>query len=258
MASKKQTGMDLGKVLLWSAVLVEAPRWAGAMLAADVSAIPEWLSLTLNIMNTVSGVFMGVVVVVATAYLLDALRQTKPTLAVRRKGETVEVPNWRFRGLMVFVIGLLALTPLVLGPYIVSRMTGDSIATVLSVRFWQYSWAITVVVAPVFVVGGVAFAQPGLVKLTENEPQVAVQVSETKPKVSKEKPEHPVTYGKWKTWRKVPIEEQMKIVRMTMEQVMETYGVEERTAYNWLEYARRDHGVLGEVAKFQDEVMSEV
>ena len=57
-------GMDLGRVLLWSAVLVEAPRWAGAMLAADVSEILPRLSAALNVANTLAGVFMGVLVVV--------------------------------------------------------------------------------------------------------------------------------------------------------------------------------------------------
>lgn len=102
---KAKAGMDLGKVLLWSAVLVEAPRWAGAMLAADVSKVPDALSIGLNVLNTISGIFMGVVIVVATAYLLDAVRQTKPTIAIRRKGETIDRPNFRFWGLRIIVTG---------------------------------------------------------------------------------------------------------------------------------------------------------
>lgn len=67
--------------------------------------------------------------------------------------------------------------------------------------------------------------------------------------------EKPDTFGKWKTWRKVPHDEKLKIARMTMEQVVEVYGVEERTAYHWLEYAKRDTGIVGEVAGFQEEIM---
>jgi len=125
---------------------------------------------------------------------------------------------------------------------------------VLEQRFWQYAWALTVVAAPVFVVGGVAFAQPGLVKITESEPQVSLIVSETIEKESKPKNAKPVTFGKWKTWRKVPHQEKLKIVRMSVVQVIDTYGVDERTAYHWLEYARRDTGIVGEVAGFQDEI----
>ena len=242
MADKKhKSGMDLGKVLLWSAVLVEAPRWAGAMLAADVSTVPAALSVFLNVMNTISGVAMGIVVVVATAYLLDALRQTSPTVTVRRKGETVDKKNWRFYGMMVFVLGLLALTPFVLGPYIVSRMTGETIAEVLAVSFWQYTWSVAVVVAPAFVVGGVAFAQPGLVKISESGAKVSETVSEAKPKVVKVKDEKPETFGKWKTWRKVPTSERVKISGMSdVRQVEAQYGVSERTAYNWMESAREE------------------
>jgi len=74
-------------------------------------------------------------------------------------------------------------------------------------------------------------------------------------KVSETNDEKPDTFGKWKTWRKVPHDEKLKIARMTMEQVMEVYGVEERSAYHWLEYARRDTGIVGEVAGFQEGLM---
>lgn len=238
---RTKAGMDLGKALLWSAVLVEAPRWAGAMLAADVSTVPAALSVTLNVLNTISGVFMGVVIVVATAYLLDALRTTHPTVTVRRKNETIDRPNFRFYGLVFFSLGLLALTPFVLGPYIVSRMKGETIAAVLTLTFWQFSWSVAVVVAPAFVVGGVAFAQPGLVKVSETEPKVSTPVSEDKPKVQKPKDEKPETFGKWKHWTKVPKEERVKIAGMTdVRQVVSTYGLSERTAYNWMHDAREE------------------
>src|SRR5574340_197658 len=133
MAEKKlrRRGMDLGRVLLWSAVVVEAPRWAGAMLAADLKDVEGWLSSALNTGNTMAGVAMGLVNVIATAYMLDALRHERPVLSVRRRGETVEIPNWRFYGLLVFIAGLLALTPFVLAPFMVSRMTGETLAAVL-------------------------------------------------------------------------------------------------------------------------------
>jgi hypothetical protein len=73
-------------------------------------------------------------------------------------------------------------------------------------------------------------------------------------KVSDEEGERPETYGMWRRWPDVPVEEQLKIARMTADQVVETYGVDERTAYNWLGYAKRDHGVVGEVAQFQEEM----
>ena len=72
-----------------------------------------------------------------------------------------------------------------------------------------------------------------------NQNQEALKVSEKVPETNSEKP---ATFGKWKTWRKVPHEEKLKIVHMTVEEVKEQYGPDERTAYHWLEYAQRDVG----------------
>ncbi len=162
---KNRGGMDMGRALLWSAVVVEAPRWAGAMLAADTHQLAGWLSVFLNAANTISGLAMGLVNVVSTAYMLDALRRERPTITVHRKAGNFEKRNWRFMGLLLFVGGLLVLTPFVLAPFIVSRMTGDTMAASLGDRLLQYAWAVMVVVSPIFVIGGVAFAHPGLVKM---------------------------------------------------------------------------------------------
>lgn len=236
--------MDLGRLLLWSAVGVEAPRWAGAMLAADVSEIAPWLSAGLNVANTFSGVAMGIVVVVATAYLLDALRSTPPTLTRRRKEGVLEKANWRFWGLLVFVIGLLAMTPFVLGPYIVSRMTGETIAQVLEQRFWEYAWAVTVVVAPAFVIGGVAFAQPGLVTVGGSES--SRNSSGNEGKVAGNRPEPGKNTAslaaserpRWRDWRDVPESEYQALAGMKPLKISQTYGVPERTARNWAARAR--------------------
>ena len=76
-------------------------------------------------------------------------------------------------------------------------------------------------------------------------------------KVAETDSERPDTFGKWRRWPDVPVNEQMKIVRMNADQVVEVYGVDERTAYNWLKYAKRDHGLAGEVAQFQEEVSTD-
>ncbi len=69
----------------------------------------------------------------------------------------------------------------------------------------------------------------------KDEAKVSVKVSETGAQVH----EHPETYGKWKHWTKVPRDERMKIAGMTdVRQVIDAYGVIERTAYNWMRDAR--------------------
>jgi hypothetical protein len=257
--TKNKTGMDLGRVLLWAAVIVSAPRWAGAMLAADMNHIADGLSAFLNLANTVSGLGMGVLEVIATAYLLDALRQAKPTYTVTRKGIAVERRNWRFYGIAFFVVGLLAMTPLVLAPYLVSRMAGEDVAAVLATRVWQYVWATTVVVVPVFVVGGVAFSQAGLVTVGShaNPQQVAEaagELSASRNKLAASKAGPQESRMQVRSWKSLPASEKLKVARMSASEVARTYDVPERTAYDWIKYARRDHGVVGEVAKFQDEV----
>jgi hypothetical protein len=266
--------MDLGRLLLWAAVIVSAPRWAGAMLAADVNHIQDWLSAFLNGANTLSGLGMGILEVVATAYLLDALRKERPTITrfrtilstkntkdhegkeIKEKKEIVRA-NWRFYGILGFVIGLLGITPVVLAPYLVSRMTGQNIEAVLRTLAWQYAWAVTVAVAPVFVVGGVAFAQSGLVSLASTSPPAPLLRKDTAGEggqVAMRVEEVAGSRGKYRSWKGVPAVERLKVARMSVQEVMGVYGVPERTAYDWMKYARRDHGVVGEVAMFEEEV----
>ena len=42
----------------------------------------------------------------------------------------------------------------------------------------------------------------------------------------------------YSNWRQVPESERLKIATMSMEAVRESYGIGERTAYNWISYAR--------------------
>ena len=249
--TKKKKGLDMGRALLWSAMIVSAPRWAGAMLAADVGHVDNWISVMLNILNVVSGLGMGVVEVLATAYLLDALRRLRPTITRRRKGGNVEVTNYQYWGTLGFVIGLMVLTPFVLAPYMVARISSQDVATVLGTQGWQYIWAVTVILTPVFVVGGVSFAQPGLVSIGKL-PEVSSEKKE--PKVSEKLPEssekdiessdgakkYPETFGKWTDWRKVPDTEKRKIAKLSIwEEVAERYGTSKKTSENWLRSAKK-------------------
>lgn len=156
-----------GNILLWSAIAVGAPRWAGAMLAADVGNIGNGLSQLLHVLNTISGLAMGPLEVLAMAFMLDSLRKQKPTQKYRN---TTKV-NFRWWGVLLFAIGLLALTPAILAPYIVSRINSTGISGVLTTSDVQFFWSIAVTLAPVFIVGGVAFAQSGLVATATQKTQ---------------------------------------------------------------------------------------
>jgi hypothetical protein len=62
-----------------------------------------------------------------------------------------------------------------------------------------------------------------------------VELSETGKKDAESKMKVAATYS---NWRQVPESERLKIATMSMEAVRESYGIGERTAYNWISYAR--------------------
>jgi hypothetical protein len=71
-------------------------------------------------------------------------------------------------------------------------------------------------------------------KLAQKVSEKPVQVSVSSVKVSN----FPETFGKWQRWPKVPDEQRRRIASMTVEQVMNEYGIEERLAYLWINYAK--------------------
>lgn len=161
-----------GNILLWSAIAVGAPRWAGAMLAADVGSISPGLSQLLHVLNTISGLAMGPLEVLAMAFMLDSLRKQKPTYR--------DKVNFRWWGVLGFSVGLLALTPAILAPYIVSRINSTGISGVVTTTGWQFAWSIAVTLAPVFIVGGVAFAQAGIIHVASDAIS-ATQITQDRP-----------------------------------------------------------------------------
>lgn len=62
-----------------------------------------------------------------------------------------------------------------------------------------------------------------------------MKVAESPLKVSN----FPETFGKWQRWPQVPDEQRKRIAMMTVQQVMDEFGVDERTAYNWIKYAKK-------------------
>ncbi len=150
-------GRDYGGVIMWAAVLVSAPRWAGAFIAADTAAMPPLIDGLLNYANMLSGLAMGPLEVIGAAYLLDAWGRMKP-----RKTHNAKRRDQRWLILTGFVVGLFLLMPLILAPYIVARMNQATVAAVVPTWF-QYAWAVAVVLSPAFIVGGGAVARDGLV-----------------------------------------------------------------------------------------------
>jgi hypothetical protein len=74
-----------------------------------------------------------------------------------------------------------------------------------------------------------------VLKLSQKVAENAVKVPENSAKVS----DFPETFGKYKRWPQVPADERVKIAPMAVQDVMAVYGVDERTAYNWIRYAQK-------------------
>lgn len=236
---RKKKGMDLGRVLLWSAVLTESPRWAGAMLAADMHRVDGWVSYGLNIANIFSGLAMGLLNVVAMAYMLDALRHELPTRTTRAGKTNISLKFW---GILGFVVGLILLTPVVIAPYLVARMNGLDVAGVLTDRNAQFGWSIAVVIAPVFVVGGVAFAQNGLVKLSGDSPVSEKAPGEMPEPIPEPAPAPGEREPVYKSWHEVPESDWPWIANAPASEIVKRYRLAgkdpERTARAWKKNAK--------------------
>ena len=177
--------LNYGKILMWSAILVSMPRWAGAFISADVLEIPHWVNEVLHYANLLAGFGMGFLEVLAAAYMLDAWGKLKPKTAWNAK-----TYNHKWKVLTGFIAGLFILMPFILAPYIVSRMANVSINETLGNDVFRYLWSISVVLSPAFIVGGVSVASGELVESETKTAAVSKPVvkpkSERKVKPKKE------------------------------------------------------------------------
>lgn len=177
--------LNYGKVLMWAAIVVSMPRWAGAFISADVSDIPNWVNEALHYGNLIAGFGMGFLEVLAAAYMLDAWGKMKPKASWNAKSY-----DHKWKILTGFIIGLFILMPLILAPYIVSRMTAVSIGQALHYPFVQYVWSIAVVLSPAFIVGGVSIANGELVETeTAKQPKQETKAKPIETKTEKPKQE---------------------------------------------------------------------
>jgi len=163
---------DYGQVLIAMAVGVGLPRWAGAMLAADGIRIFEgatgpfvvvyWL---LVFLYGLSSMGMAMLEVLAIGYVFDALRKLQPT---KLNGQM----NIRWWGSLIFGIMLLIMMPVILAPNMLAQLNGKDIVSYLADNKYQIAWVVTVILAPMVIIGGVSFARDGMVGTsTANQPQ---------------------------------------------------------------------------------------
>lgn len=237
MAQKQKTatGRDYGTLLMMAAFVVAIPRWAGVFISSDTATMPAIISDVLHYINFVAGIGMGFIEVLGAAYLLDAWGKLNP-----KKTWSAKHYDHRWKVLTLFVAGLFALMPFILTPYVVARMTGESVANALGATWVQYLWSAAVVMSPIFVIGGVAVAREGLVGVN-----AAVQPMPVKSESDIRKDERQPTgsnTGQVTDWRTLPLADKHRIARMETSEIQDAYGVQERTARNWRKNARQLSG----------------
>lgn len=155
---KKQ---DYGSLIIFMAIAVGLPRWAGAMMAADGIQIIGWLSDVFKMAYGISGLGMAVLEVISIGYIFESIRSTN---AFNGK-----IPNLKFWGSVVFGLIILALIPLILTPYMSAQINQQALTVVLADMGLSLTWLVAVVIAPLVIIGGVSFARAGLMDIVDNE-----------------------------------------------------------------------------------------
>lgn len=84
MTSKQNKGTDYSSIIIWSSVIIGALRYSAAFMAADLGKITGVLSEAVTFMLTISGIAMGALGSLGTAYLFDGWRQKIPASGDRK------------------------------------------------------------------------------------------------------------------------------------------------------------------------------
>ncbi len=214
----------LGQILIWVAAFVNAPRYAGAFLYADVQKVPAVVAQVLDWANVTAGIAMGLLEVVSMAMLMDSLRRTPFLITQKTKGkEDKKIWNLRWWITAFWGVGLIVLSPLILVPYMDARGTAQSMHQLMLSIFtdtWYLvglsAWNTFVIAAPIFVIGGASFAQVAVTHAKDAES------SESFPK----------------DWRKLTDAQKQKLKSMTDVEIAEAVGITVRGAQNWIKKIR--------------------
>lgn len=164
MSSQNINRYWLGRALIISAVVVSVPRYAGAFLVADAGSVEGTFSEMLAFANAIGGAFMAPLEVIGAVFLLASLGDIKRKTVYVRNKERHEKWNERWVGVAAFTVALHLLAPIILSPYVVSRVMNTTVASALQSSYLLvYLWSFAVVIAPILVIGGVEFTGYGLV-----------------------------------------------------------------------------------------------
>jgi hypothetical protein len=155
----KQKGRDYSQLLILAALVVTLPRFSGAFIAADMTAIPDWVSGLLSIFMGISGLGMGFLDVLGVAYVFDGWRKAMP--------RNDQPWPYRYKILTGFVAALFVVGIGILAPFTVARMTDATMADTLP-GFWRWLWSVAVMASPYLLIGGIITGQSGIVTIRQD------------------------------------------------------------------------------------------
>lgn len=228
MTDKKQKGHDYSTIIIWASVIIGAVRYAVAFLAADLGKIEGMLSLFVTYMLGISGLAMGILGSLGTAYIFDGWRKKIPATGVAW--------NNKFKALTVFVVMSFVTELLILVPFTESRVRHVSIEDVLDGGVWW--WSMAVVAMPIILIGGVSLGNQVVTVTAESGGNFPETFRNPSAQAEKDGGNFPKD---WRKVRKLLNEQQVSgIADSATKIICDLYGVDERTARNWRDYARKE------------------
>jgi hypothetical protein len=131
-------------VIKVAAVLTAAPRWAGALMAADGVPVPDDWQIAWRIGAFVLSLAMAAVEGFAISYVFNAWRNQQ---------------DKKSRLLLYLAIFMLVDFGMILAPYIVANVSQQELATVLGPSWLLWLWSAAVAASTGLVVGSVGYSQ---------------------------------------------------------------------------------------------------
>lgn len=177
----KSKGRDYSQLLIFAALLVTLPRFAGAFIAADMTTIPGWVSAGLSIGMGVSGLGMGLLDVLGVAYVFDGWRKAMP--------KNNQPWPYRYKILTGFVVLLFVSGIGILAPFTVARINGATMALTLG-AIGEWLWAVAVIASPYLLIGGIITGQSGIVAIRNDAAEMQPDATSMQPSATKSNREH--------------------------------------------------------------------
>jgi hypothetical protein len=209
----------------------------GAFIASDAGSITGWASQVLIVLMGITGIGMGLLDSIGSAFLFNGWRITMPKNGMKWP--------FKFKILTFFVFALVIDGLIILVPFTVSRVTGKTMEGIMGLaNVWW--WATAVNVAPYMLLGGIMSGNANMISDDSPTPQGNYQESgaESYQKVSvNSKKVQPISTD----WRKVrPKLTYQQVVQLSQLEVSDIqkafpdYNLSDRTAWNWREYAKSE------------------